>query len=82
VGDFSELGGVWAGMATVGATCRTGAPRVGYGFSGCGGGSRWVIPNRGRQGVVERVGYDGATRQVTIRFPQSGIAAVGEQVRE
>jgi site-specific DNA recombinase len=49
--------------------------------------AEWGQMNRARQvealqAVVERVGYDGTTRQVSIRFRQSGIAAVGEQVRE
>jgi site-specific DNA recombinase len=49
--------------------------------------AEWGQMNRARQvealqAVVERVGYDGTSRQVTIRFRQSGIAAVGDQVRE
>jgi hypothetical protein len=49
--------------------------------------AEWGQMNRARQvealqAVVERVGYDGTSRQVTIQFRQSGMAAVGEQVRE
>jgi hypothetical protein len=34
-------------MATVGATFRTGAPRVGYGFSDCGGRILFLPPFKG-----------------------------------
>src|ERR1039457_5762460 len=46
VGDFSGPGGVWDVRAPVGATSRTGAPTVGYGWGGFRGASRWVVPQR------------------------------------
>jgi len=33
------------------------------------------------QAIVERIGYDGTTRQVTVRFHQPAITAAGEEVR-
>ena len=32
------------------------------------------------QAIVERVGYDGAARQISIRFHPAAITAAGEEV--
>jgi hypothetical protein len=33
------------------------------------------------QAIVERIGYDGTARQVTIRFHPPAITAAGQEVR-
>jgi Zn-dependent M32 family carboxypeptidase len=34
------------------------------------------------QAIVERVGYDGAARQISIRFHPTGTTSAGEEARE
>lgn len=48
--------------------------------------SEWEPMDRTRQveaiqAIVERIGYDGTTRQVTVRFHQPAITAAGQEVR-
>jgi len=48
--------------------------------------SEWEQMDRTRQveaiqAIVERIGYDGTARQVSIRFHQPAIMAAGQEVR-
>ena len=48
--------------------------------------SEWEHMDRSRQveviqAIVERIGYDGTARQVSIRFHQSAMTAAGEEGR-
>ena len=48
--------------------------------------AEWEQRDRTRQveairGIVERIGYDGAARQISIRFHAAGVTAAGEEAR-
>ena len=79
---FLDRGGVWDGMATVGATSRTCAHTVGYGFGSLGGASPLVpadprstaavrawVPSDRAAGFLEKLR---CTTQ--IGFPSGGLA--------